>query len=241
MSRLRDGAVNVVVVGRPRRAPLVYFDPSDGPAALAASEVARALRARLCVDCPGTSGLPPAASGLRPVSGVVSSRLDFIIPGILATAIMWLGIFAAIPLVQQREQQVLRRFAVTPVPRSRIVLAQVAGRLLVSLGQGIVVLAAARLLFGVPLGSALGVDRRFDRDYRRPGAAWRACLCRPRLRRRRAQRYPIFRPRLGADPEHAHAGAGRRLLPGLAHAWVLKPLVAVLPLTTLPTPCVRPP
>ncbi len=76
--------------------------------------------------------------------------LSFVVPGILGMAIMWLGVFAAIPLVGQREQQVLKRFAVTPLPRPTLVAAEVSSRLLVALGQATAVLACARL-FSVPV------------------------------------------------------------------------------------------
>jgi len=77
--------------------------------------------------------------------------VDFLTPGVLGMSIMWLGVFAALPLVAQREQEVLKRFALTPVSRSTIVAAQVTSRLLSSLLQGALVLLVAGTVFGVPV------------------------------------------------------------------------------------------
>jgi ABC-2 type transport system permease protein len=130
-----------------------YYDRNNGIATLATQAVVEQLET-------GSSKLGTTTT-LIPQHGVVNSRLDFIVPGLLAMAIMWLGIFAAIPLVQQREQQVLRRFAVTPLPLSRLVAAQVISRLLISLLQAMFILAVARLFFGVPIvagGHSLAVS-----------------------------------------------------------------------------------
>ena len=152
MSRLHNGSVDAVTVitqsvSRPVR---VYYDRGNGTVALAGAALAAELQGH---TLPNSKSSPTVITA---VGGLANSRLAFVIPGILATAIMWLGIFAAIPLVQQREQQVLRRFAVTPLSRSRLVAAQVLSRLSVSLAQAVLVLAGARLLFGVPIGSQFG-------------------------------------------------------------------------------------
>lgn len=159
MARLRDGTIGAVVVfntptnGSSRLPDHVYFERGDGANALAAQDLANRLGlARGKV----TAGTSPSRTTVGAVGGSQNGRLDFVIPGILATAIMWLGIFAAIPLVQQREQQVLRRFAVTPLSRARLILSQVSARLLISLAQAAFVLLAARALFGVPVGARLG-------------------------------------------------------------------------------------
>ena len=47
-------------------------------------------------------------------------------PSILAMALMQLGIFAAIPLVAQREKQILKRLNATPLSRSTLVASNVA-------------------------------------------------------------------------------------------------------------------
>lgn len=80
--------------------------------------------------------------------GAVSGP-EFLVPGVLGLAVMWLGLFAAIPLAAERELGILRRFATVPLPRSALIVAQVGVRLVVSLAQAGAVVAAGWLLFGV--------------------------------------------------------------------------------------------
>jgi len=77
--------------------------------------------------------------------------IDFFVPGILAMALMQLGIFAAVPLVVERENKVLKRLGATPLRRSTMVGSVVAFRLLVALGQAALIILVARLIFGVPM------------------------------------------------------------------------------------------
>lgn len=78
------------------------------------------------------------------------------VPGMLSMAILWLGVFGvAPPLVQQREQQVLRRIGATPVSRLTFMGAQIAWRLTTGLMQGALLvgygLVAYRMYVGSPL------------------------------------------------------------------------------------------
>lgn len=77
--------------------------------------------------------------------------IDYLVPGILAMALMQLGIFAAVPLVVQRENRVLKRLGATPLRRSTMVISIVAFRLLVAVGQAAVIIFVARLVFHVPM------------------------------------------------------------------------------------------
>ncbi len=149
MSRLRDGSIDAVFVmrGSSTGSGTLYYDRGDGSETLAVQGL------RAAASGGSSTGV---ALNLRSVRGISHSRLNFVVAGILATAIMWLGIFAAIPLVQQREQQVLRRFAATPLSRSTLVSAQVVARLIVGLIQAVFILAVARIFFGVPIGATVG-------------------------------------------------------------------------------------
>ncbi len=65
--------------------------------------------------------------------------IDFHVPGLLGIALLWLGLFGtAMPLVQQREGQVLRRLSVTPLTPTTLLAAQVAWRVTVGLLQEVV-------------------------------------------------------------------------------------------------------
>ncbi|MBN1439467.1 MAG: ABC transporter permease [Anaerolineales bacterium] len=76
--------------------------------------------------------------------------IDFLVPGILATAIMRLGIFATTPpLAQLREQQVLRRLGATPFTRTMLLAAQVAPRITIGLAQTGLIILVGILVFQV--------------------------------------------------------------------------------------------
>lgn len=89
---------------------------------------------------------------IKPVTTTVSSlrTIDFLLPGILAMALMQLGIFAtAPPLVQLREQQVLRRFGATPLSRTVLLAAQVCLRITIGLTQAVLIILVGSLVFHV--------------------------------------------------------------------------------------------
>jgi ABC-2 type transport system permease protein len=77
------------------------------------------------------------------------SPITYLLPTILAMALMQLGVYSAISLVQQRERQILKRFASAPIDRSSIIGGFVGVRLLVAIVQALLLLAAGRFLLGV--------------------------------------------------------------------------------------------
>jgi ABC-2 type transport system permease protein len=71
-------------------------------------------------------------------------------PGMLGIALLWLGLFGtALPLVQQRTGQVLRRFSITPLRPATMLLAQVGWRVTVGLMQAGLFMLVGYLAFGV--------------------------------------------------------------------------------------------
>ena len=55
------------------------------------------------------------------LSSTTLANVDYLVPSILAMALMQLGVFAAMPLVQQREKGILKRIGATPLPRWKLV------------------------------------------------------------------------------------------------------------------------
>jgi ABC-2 type transport system permease protein len=77
------------------------------------------------------------------------SGLGSQMPGMLGIALMWLGLFGtALPLIQQRQSQVLRRLSITPLRPATILLAQVGWRVTVGLLQAGLFLLIGYLAFG---------------------------------------------------------------------------------------------
>ena len=96
-------------------------------------------------------------------------------------ALMQLGIFAAIPLVAQREKLILKRLNATPLPRWTLVGSNVAVRLLIAAAQTAIIVGIGVALFGVE-------HRRHGAGRRRLRRARRADLHGDRLRHRLVRR-----------------------------------------------------
>lgn len=76
--------------------------------------------------------------------------IELYIPALMGIALLWLGLFGtAMPLMQQRQGQVLRRLSVTPLTPAAILIAQIAWRVTVSLMQAALFLLVGALAFGV--------------------------------------------------------------------------------------------
>ena len=75
----------------------------------------------------------------------------YLVPSILAMALMQLGVFAAIPLVQQREKGILKRIGATPLARWKLVGSNVLLRLLVAIVDAVLILGIGMVFFGVQI------------------------------------------------------------------------------------------
>lgn len=76
--------------------------------------------------------------------------VDFLVPGVIAMSIMQMGIFSVtFAVVQFRQQGVLRRLRAAPISPGHFLAGQVITRLVVSLLQTAVLLAAGVFLLGV--------------------------------------------------------------------------------------------
>lgn len=82
------------------------------------------------------------------------SYRTFLFPGVLAMAVLFTAVFAAVSIVWDREFGFLREMLVAPVPRSAILLGKCAGGATVSTLQGAIVLALAGLV-SVPYSPGL--------------------------------------------------------------------------------------
>ena len=86
------------------------------------------------------------------------SAVAYLVPSILAMSLMQLGVFAAIPLVQQREKGILKRMGATPLPRWKLVGSNVLLRLIVAIVDAVVILGIGLLFFNVQIvGNLLAV------------------------------------------------------------------------------------
>jgi ABC-2 type transport system permease protein len=77
--------------------------------------------------------------------------VSYFVPSILAMALMQLGVFAAIPLVQQREKLILKRLNATPLPRWTLVLSNIFVRLVIAAVQTVLLVVIGIELLHVEL------------------------------------------------------------------------------------------
>ena len=76
--------------------------------------------------------------------------VDFLVPGVIAMAIMQTGIFGvAFAVIQYRQQGVLRRLRATPVHPGNFLAGQILTRLLVSIVQTMILLGVGVFMLGV--------------------------------------------------------------------------------------------
>src|SRR5438105_6054227 len=127
----------------------VYTDPSRTNASAGLVQIANAV----------TMGTNLALSGRPPALAVQEQSLQterltnvsYFVPSILAMALMQLGVFAAIPLVQQREKLILKRLNATPLPRWTLVGSNIAVRLVIAAAQTLLIVGIGVKFLGVQI------------------------------------------------------------------------------------------
>jgi ABC-2 type transport system permease protein len=99
-----------------------------------------------------TQVVPPLALATHTITTHTLSTVDFLMPGILAMALMQLGLFGtASPLVALRQEGVLRRLGATPLPRWTLLVSQVMLRITIGLAQSVVIVGLSVYAFKVQI------------------------------------------------------------------------------------------
>ena len=75
----------------------------------------------------------------EPVQRAKLRDVDFLLPGILAMALMQLGLFGSLRVVSLREQKILKSLGATPLPRGLLIGAEVVMRILMAMLQACVI------------------------------------------------------------------------------------------------------
>jgi len=75
--------------------------------------------------------------------------IDYLVPGILAMAIMQLGIFSTAGMVVNRQNLVLKRLGATPLPRYLLITSQTLHQVAICFMQAALLILLGRLWFGV--------------------------------------------------------------------------------------------
>ena len=129
----------------------LYDDPSVGQADTQIKEsIVQAVVANFNKNA--TNAVPPLALETNSILSHKFNYIDFLVPGILAMALMQLGLFGtATPLVTLRQEQVLRRLGATPLPRWHLLASQILMRLTIALVQTGLILALSVWVFKVQI------------------------------------------------------------------------------------------
>jgi ABC-2 type transport system permease protein len=161
-----DGATAIHQVRDGDRDAAVVFAPGSGD-----SYVVKLYTSNTSADQAGiikgivagaTDGVSVAATGSAPAltfqpQSVDSSSLtyiDFLLPGILALAIMISAVIGlATILVDWRQRGILRRLKLTPIPLAEFFAARISASLVVAVMQVVVLLAFGRIAFGVHIST----------------------------------------------------------------------------------------
>ncbi len=89
------------------------------------------------------------------------NAISYFVPSMLGLSIMQVGIFAAIPLVADREKLILKRLAATPLRRWQLVGSNVLMRVLIAFTQAVIIVAVGSFAFGVEVTGSLLIVAAF--------------------------------------------------------------------------------
>src|ERR1035437_575229 len=89
------------------------------------------------------------------------STVAYLVPSILAMALMQLGVFAAVPLVQQREKGILKRMGATPLARWKLVASNILLRMVVAAVDTVLILGVGMAVFHIQIVGNLLVAAGF--------------------------------------------------------------------------------
>ena len=167
LDRMREGNVDAVIVvpggygeavaagvaGSGGPTPIaVYTDPSRSNLVASVYQSVQAVLGEV-----NLGGRPPLV--VPQAETMQTENLNFIsyfVPSMLGLSVMQVGIFAAIPLVADREKLILKRLAATPLRRWQLVGSNVLMRLLIAMIQAVIIVAVGVAAFGVQIvGSIL--------------------------------------------------------------------------------------
>ncbi len=78
---------------------------------------------------------------------------DYILPGILAMALMQLGLFGSIQFLTLREKKIIRGLGVTPLSRSIILGSEILLRMILGLIQTVIILTIGSIFFDITIAN----------------------------------------------------------------------------------------
>ncbi len=127
----------------------LYTDPSRSTSSQTITQIVTSV---VVAQNQALSGRPPVLTvQTKTYQTQQLTGVSYFVPSILAMALMQLGIFAAIPLVQQREKLILKRLNATPLPRWTLVGSNILTRLLIAAVQTVLIIGIGSAVLGVQI------------------------------------------------------------------------------------------
>lgn len=158
LEQMRAGEVSAVIVvpagyaaaidagGAPATVE-VYTDPSQSAADGATRQIVGFVLAG--VNQAATGQPPAVAPTFEAIQTNDLTFISYLVPSILGMSLMQLGVFAAIPLVADREKLILKRLQATPLRRWQLVGSNVLMRLLIAVIQTAIIVGVGSAFFQV--------------------------------------------------------------------------------------------
>lgn len=159
-AKMRDGQVSAVIVVpkgygdtvAARNGPAlvtIYTDPSQSATDGATRQMVGFV---LSVVNQTAAGVPPAVEPtFQAIQTNNLSFISYLVPSILGMSLMQLGVFAAIPLVADRQKLILKRLQATPLRRWQLVGSNVLMRLLIAAIQTVIIVGVGAVFFDVQM------------------------------------------------------------------------------------------
>jgi ABC-2 type transport system permease protein len=161
---MQNGDVSAVIVipaglgnvagSRPGQplAMTIYIDPSQSQTTQVVQGAVNGVAGGYSMAV-ATNGGAPALIVAQPqqLSSTNISTVTYLVPSILAMALMQLGVFAAVPLVQQREKGILKRMGATPLERWKLVASNILLRLIVAAADTVLIIGVGMAAFHIQI------------------------------------------------------------------------------------------
>jgi ABC-2 type transport system permease protein len=163
LARMKKGEVSPVIVvpagyaktiaaKRDPAAVTVYTDPTQSAADAQTRQLVGFV---LSTVNQAATGQPPAVEPtFRAVQTNDLTFISYLVPSILGMSLMQVGIFAAVPLVADRQKLILKRLQATPLRRWQLVGSNVLMRLLIAVVQTAIIVGVGSAAYHVQIAGS---------------------------------------------------------------------------------------
>jgi ABC-2 type transport system permease protein len=125
----------------------IYYDP--GKIATAPILIASVRELLLEIERSLSSSPKLIITKTIKLSGTNLRTIDYLLPGVLAMALMQLGLFGALNFESLRERKIIRRLGATPLSRSMMLWSEIVVRLAMGIIQTVIIIVVGFLVFKV--------------------------------------------------------------------------------------------